>query len=54
MAQAPEQVTQILNAAGAGDAQAAEAVGISTRTADRVWAYARSRLHQELNGELAP
>jgi RNA polymerase sigma factor (TIGR02999 family) len=34
--------------------EAAEALGISPRTADRVWAYARSRLHQELEGELAP
>ena len=34
--------------------EAAEALGISARTADRVWAYARSRLHQELEGELAP
>jgi RNA polymerase sigma factor (TIGR02999 family) len=28
--------------------EAAEALGISPRTADRVWAYARSRLQQEL------
>jgi RNA polymerase sigma factor (TIGR02999 family) len=33
---------------------AAQALGISARTADRVWAYARSRLHQELQGELGP
>ena len=32
---------------------AAKALGISARTADRVWAYARARLHQELKGELA-
>ena len=34
--------------------EAAEALGISARTADRVWAYARSRLQQELEGKLAP
>jgi RNA polymerase sigma factor (TIGR02999 family) len=31
--------------------EAAEALGISLRTADRVWAYARSRLQQELGPE---
>ena len=29
--------------------QAAEALGISTTTADRYWAYARAWLHAELN-----
>jgi RNA polymerase sigma factor (TIGR02999 family) len=33
--------------------EAAEALGISPRTADRVWAYARSRLHQELGPDHA-
>ncbi len=31
--------------------QTAELLGISTRTADRRWAYARAWLHQELCGE---
>ncbi len=33
--------------------EAAEALGISPRTADRLWAYARSRLHQELRHDQA-
>jgi RNA polymerase sigma factor (TIGR02999 family) len=33
--------------------EAAEALGISPRTADRVWAYARSRLQQELGPDHA-
>jgi RNA polymerase sigma factor (TIGR02999 family) len=33
--------------------EAAKALGISPRTADRVWAYARSRLHQELGPDHA-
>jgi len=33
--------------------EAAEALGISPRTADRVWAYARSRLQQELEPDHA-
>jgi len=33
--------------------EAAEALGISPRTADRLWAYARSRLHQELGHDQA-
>jgi RNA polymerase sigma factor (TIGR02999 family) len=28
--------------------EAAAALGVSTRTADRIWAYAKARLHQEL------
>jgi len=31
--------------------QAAEAMGVSTRTAERLWTYARSWLYRELNGE---
>ena len=31
-------------------AEAAQALGISTATADRYWAYARAWLHQELSG----
>ena len=31
-------------------AEAAEVLGISARTADRLWAYARAWLHQALEG----
>jgi RNA polymerase sigma factor (TIGR02999 family) len=33
--------------------QAAEILGISARTADRLWAYARAWLHQEIQGQAA-
>jgi RNA polymerase sigma factor (TIGR02999 family) len=33
--------------------QAAQALGISTTTADRYWAYARAWLHQEISGDAA-
>jgi RNA polymerase sigma factor (TIGR02999 family) len=36
---------------GLSNAQAAEILGISSRTADRVWAFARAWLHQEIAGE---
>lgn len=35
---------------GLSVAEAAELLGISPRTADRVWAYARAWLHQEITG----
>jgi len=41
-------VTRILSAIETGDPQAAEALGISTSTADRSWAYARAWLHAAL------
>jgi RNA polymerase sigma factor (TIGR02999 family) len=34
--------------------EAAQIMGVSTRTADRLWAYARAWLHQELHGQLPP
>ena len=37
--------------AGFTSAQAAEALGISPRTADRTWVYARSWLYKKLHGE---
>jgi RNA polymerase sigma factor (sigma-70 family) len=37
--------------AGLTTSQIAQLLGISTRTADRRWAYARAWLHQELCGE---
>jgi RNA polymerase sigma factor (TIGR02999 family) len=36
--------------AGLTIAQAAEILGLSSRTADRRWAYARAWLHQEMLG----
>jgi hypothetical protein len=33
-------------------AEAAESLGISSRTADRLWAYAKAWLYQELSGKL--
>ena len=37
--------------AGLTSAQAAEALGISSRTADRTWVYARSWLYKKIKGE---
>ena len=37
--------------AGLPLAEAAQLLGISARTADRVWAYARAWLHQEIRGD---
>ena len=37
--------------AGLTLAQAAEALGISARTADRTWVYARSWLYDKLNAD---
>jgi RNA polymerase sigma factor (TIGR02999 family) len=39
--------------AGLTGTQAAEALGISTATAERYWSYARAWLHQEITGESA-
>lgn len=39
--------------AGFSNAEAAKMLGISPRTADRVWAFARAWLHQEISGENA-
>jgi DNA-directed RNA polymerase specialized sigma24 family protein len=36
--------------AGLSLADAAEVLGISPRTADRVWAFARAWLHREIAG----
>jgi RNA polymerase sigma factor (TIGR02999 family) len=35
---------------GLSNAEAAKLLGISSRTADRVWAFARAWLHQEIGG----
>jgi RNA polymerase sigma factor (TIGR02999 family) len=45
------QLVKLRYFAGLTLAEAAEALGISTRTADRLWAYARAWLHQAVTGE---
>ncbi|HZV07523.1 MAG TPA: ECF-type sigma factor [Gemmataceae bacterium] len=40
--------------AGLPIAEAAQYLGISPRTADRLWAYARAWLHQEIQGNVLP
>jgi RNA polymerase sigma factor (TIGR02999 family) len=40
--------------AGLSLPEAAQLLGISTRTADRLWAYARAWLHQEIQGGASP
>jgi RNA polymerase sigma factor (TIGR02999 family) len=45
------EVVKLKYFAGLAIPQIAELLGISTRTADRRWAYARAWLHQELCGE---
>ena len=44
------EVVQLRYFAGLALPQAAEVLGISPRTADRLWAYARAWLHQEIRG----
>jgi RNA polymerase sigma factor (TIGR02999 family) len=44
------QLVQLRYFAGLSIPEAAQALGISARSADRRWAYARAWLHQELEG----
>ena len=44
------KLVQLRFFAGLPLAEAAELLGISPRTADRLWAYARAWLHQEISG----
>jgi len=44
------KLVELRHFAGLSIADAAEALGISPRTADRVWAFARAWLHRELAG----
>jgi RNA polymerase sigma factor (TIGR02999 family) len=46
-------LVQLRYFAGLTIPQAAKALGISARTADRLWAYARAWLHQEIQGSTA-
>jgi RNA polymerase sigma factor (TIGR02999 family) len=48
---AKAELVQLRYFAGLTLEQAAEALGISTTTADRYWAYARAWLHQEMTRE---
>jgi DNA-directed RNA polymerase specialized sigma24 family protein len=47
---AAADLVQLRYFAGLTLPQAAKALGISARTADRLWAYARAWLHQEIQG----
>jgi RNA polymerase sigma factor (TIGR02999 family) len=44
------QLVQLRYFAGLGIPEAAHVLGVSPRTADRLWAYARAWLHQEIEG----
>lgn len=44
------ELVQLRYFVGLSIAEAAELLGISSRTADRVWAFARAWLHQEISG----
>lgn len=46
----PAQLVQLRYFSGLTTAQAAECLGVSVRTADRLWAYARAWLYQEMGG----
>ena len=45
------QLVQLRYFAGLSIPEAAEALGISPRTADRLWAFARAWLRQEIDGD---
>ena len=47
------RLVELRHFAGLSVAEAARALGISPRTADRVWAYARAWLHRELTDTAA-
>ena len=44
------RLIELRHFAGLTVAEAAQVLGISTRTADRLWAFARAWLHRELTG----
>ena len=44
------KLVELRHFTGLSVAEAAQALGISPRTADRVWAFARAWLHRELSG----
>jgi RNA polymerase sigma factor (TIGR02999 family) len=45
------ELVQLRYFAGLSIPETAEILGVSRRTADRLWAYARAWLHQEMEGE---
>lgn len=45
------ELVQLRYFTGVSIPEAAEILGVSKRTADRLWAYARAWLHQEIEGE---
>jgi RNA polymerase sigma factor (TIGR02999 family) len=47
------RLVELRHFAGLSIAEAAEVLGISPRTADRVWAFARAWLHRELTDTAA-
>jgi RNA polymerase sigma factor (TIGR02999 family) len=47
------KLVELRHFAGLSVVEAAQALGIAPRTADRVWAYARAWLHRELTGTAA-
>jgi RNA polymerase sigma factor (TIGR02999 family) len=47
------RLVELRHFAGLSVAEAAQALGISPRTADRVWAFARAWLHRDLAGTAA-
>lgn len=47
------KLVELRHFAGLSVAEAAQALGISPRTADRIWAFARAWLHRELTGTAA-
>src|SRR5215813_4073334 len=47
------KLVELRHFSGLSVAEAARALGIAPRTADRVWAFARAWLHRELTGTAA-
>jgi RNA polymerase sigma factor (TIGR02999 family) len=48
------RLVELRHFAGLSVSEAAQMLGISPRTADRVWAYARAWLHREITAEVDP
>jgi RNA polymerase sigma factor (TIGR02999 family) len=48
------RLVELRHFAGLSVPEAAQVLGISSRTADRVWAYARAWLHREITAEVDP
>ena len=48
------RLVELRHFAGLSVAEAAQVLGMSPRTADRLWAYARAWLHREITAEVDP